>query len=76
MSNTRKVMVSAVMKTQYNAVVEVPEHVTDDEVMEYYRANGSKGEFVADENSSDWEWLEATGTETEESVDMDLSSTF
>ncbi len=76
MSGTRKVMVSAIMRTQYNAVVEVPEHVTDDEVLEYYRNNGASGEFVEDENSKDWEWLDATGAQAEEDVDMDLTSGF
>jgi hypothetical protein len=76
MSGTRKVAVSAIMKTQYNAVVEVPENVTDDEVLEYYRNNGASGEFVPDMNTQDWEWLGATSANNEEDVDMDLSSSF
>jgi hypothetical protein len=54
---TRLVQVTATSITSYDVIVKVPAHITNDEVMTYYKEVGAHGEF--DEESGGWVWGDA-----------------
>ena len=59
MSEKTKVMaVTATMITDLVAYVRVPEEMTEDQLITWYRENGANGEFEENGNGG-WEWQSA-----------------
>jgi hypothetical protein len=54
---TRLVQVTATSTSDYDVIVKVPSHITDDQVMDFYKEVGANGEF--EESGSDWVWGDA-----------------
>ena len=63
--------VTATYTTEYIATVRVPEGTDEDEVLEWYKANGANGEF-SEYDDGEWTWGEATEADESDIVGEDI----
>jgi hypothetical protein len=62
----KRFRVAASYTQPLDVVVLAPNDWDENDVMEYYRANGADGEFVEDHSECEWTWGDATELNKEE----------
>lgn len=71
---TKKYLMTATVTSELYAVVETPDDWTEDDVWNYYRHNGSSGEFKEYPFGMSWEWVSAQPVaDSEDPVDITLT---